>query len=336
MKAGITYDSKSAYLKNGFTKEEAAEFDSEETIEGIENALQNLGFTTERIGNIGDLTIALAAGYRWDIVFNIAEGVYGTGREAQVPALLDAYKIPYVFSDPLVLCLTLHKGMTKHVVRDCGIPTAPFKVVENIADIKKINLTYPLFIKPVAEGTGKGISGKSLIKNAKELAQWTEVLLEQFKQPVLVEEYLPGREFTVGIVGTGEQAKAVGLMEVHIIDKSEDAIYSLFNKENYETRVEYSVPEKAVAKLCYKVALDAWRALGCKDGGRVDLRMDKNGIPNFIEVNPLAGLNPLHSDLPILAYKAGMTYLDLMGKIMESATQRLNIQMPKLCHQKLR
>ncbi len=336
MKVGITFDSKSAYLKSGFTKEEAAEFDSEETIEGIESALQNLGFTTDRIGNIGELTQALAAGKRWDIVFNIAEGVYGTGREAQVPALLDAYKIPYVFSDPLVLCLTLHKGMTKHVVRDCGIPTAAFKVVENIGDIKKVNLTYPLFIKPVAEGTGKGISGKSLIKNPKELAQWAEVLLEQFKQPVLVEEYLPGREFTVGIVGTADFAKAIGIMEVHIIDKSEDAIYSLFNKENYETHVEYSVPEKAVTKLCYKVALDAWRALGCKDGGRVDLRLDKNGVPNFIEVNPLAGLNPLHSDLPILAYKAGMTYLDLMGRIMESATQRLNIKMPKLCHQKMR
>lgn len=336
MKAGITYDSKSAYLKNGFTKEEAAEFDSEETIEGIENALKRLGFTTERIGNIGELTLALAAGDRWDIVFNIAEGVYGTGREAQVPALLDAYKIPYVFSDPLVLCLTLHKGMTKHVVRDCGIPTAPFKVVENITDIKKINLNYPLFIKPIAEGTGKGISGKSLIKTQKELAQWTEVLLEQFKQPVLVEEYLPGREFTVGIVGTGDKAYAVGIMEVHIIDKSEDAIYSLFNKENYETHVDYSVPEKAVAKLCYKVALDSWRALGCKDGGRVDLRMDKNGVPNFIEVNPLAGLNPIHSDLPILSYKAGMTYLELMSKIMESATLRLNLQMPKPCLQKQR
>ncbi len=336
MKAGITYDSKKTYLQNGFTKEEVAEFDSDETIEGIENALQTLGFTTERIGNIGELTKALTAGNRWDIVFNIAEGVYGIGREAQVPALLDAYKIPYVFSDPLVLCLTLHKGITKHVVRDCGIPTAPFKVVETMTDLKKVNLNYPLFIKPVAEGTGKGISGKSLIKTQKELAQWTEVLLEQFKQPVLVEEYLPGREFTVGIIGTGEQACAIGIMEVHIVDKSEDAIYSLFNKENYETRVEYSLPEKGVSKLCYKVALDAWRALGCMDGGRVDLRMDKNGVPNFIEVNPLAGLNPIHSDLPILSYKAGITYLELIERIMKSATQRLNLQMPEPCLQKVR
>lgn len=336
MKAGITYDSKKTYLQNGFTKEEVAEFDSDETIEGIENALQTLGFTTERIGNIGELTKALTAGNRWDIVFNIAEGVYGIGREAQVPALLDAYKIPYVFSDPLVLCLTLHKGITKHVVRDCGIPTAPFKVVETMTDLKKVNLNYPLFIKPVAEGTGKGISGKSLIKTQKELAQWTEVLLEQFKQPVLVEEYLPGREFTVGIIGTGEQASAIGIMEVHIVDKSEDAIYSLFNKENYETRVEYSLPEKGVSKLCYKVALDAWRALGCMDGGRVDLRMDKNGVPNFIEVNPLAGLNPIHSDLPILSYKAGITYLELIERIMKSATQRLNLQMPEPCLQKVR
>lgn len=329
MTIGLTYDLKSTYLKNGFTKEEVAEFDSEETIVGFENVLGELGFNTERIGNIVELTQALVAGKRWDLVFNIAEGVYGIGREAQVPAILDAYKIPYVFSDPLVLSLTLHKGMTKHIIRDRGIPTAPFAVVETPSDIEKISLAYPLFIKPVAEGTGKGITGKSLVRTKEKFRDNTIELLEMFDQPVLVEEFLPGREFTVGIVGTGSYAHTVGIMEITITDKSAQSIYSLFVKENYHNRVEYTVPEPEVAQQCYKVALDAWNALGCRDGGRVDLRMDKHGVPNFIEVNPLAGLNLVYSDLPILAYKAGYTYTQLIKEIMESAAKRLHFNMPK-------
>jgi len=325
----LTYDLKSTYLKNGFTKEEVAEFDSEETIIGFEQSLSELGFNTERIGNIMKLTEALVIGKRWDLVFNIAEGVHGIGREAQVPAILDAYNIPYVFSDPLVLSLTLHKGMTKHIIRDRGIPTAPFVVIDSSDDLNNVSLTYPLFIKPVAEGTGKGITEKSLVKTADEFRANTIELLNKFGQPVLVEEFLPGREFTVGIVGTGNDAHPVGIMEISITDKSAGTIYSLFVKENYQNRVEYTVPDETITKQCYKVALDAWKALGCRDGGRVDLRMDNKGVPNFIEVNPLAGLNLVYSDLPILAYKAGYTYLQLIKEIMESAAKRLHFNMPK-------
>ena len=163
MLVGITYDLRDEYLKEGFTEEETAEFDKEETIEGIENALIKAGFKTERIGHVRNLAKLLVEGKKWDIVFNISEGMYGLAREAQVPCLLDAYNIPYVFSDGLVLALSLHKGLTKRVIRDAGLATPDFAIVETIGDVDDIKLKYPLFAKPVAEGTGKGISGLSYI-----------------------------------------------------------------------------------------------------------------------------------------------------------------------------
>lgn len=326
MNLGLTYDLKSTYLQQGFSHEEVAEFDSEETIAGIESTLIELGYYPERIGNIMELAHALTNGQRWDLVFNIAEGLYGIGREAQVPALLDAFRIPYVFSDPMVLSLTLHKAMAKHVILGHGIPTAAFVVAKNENDLEKISLEYPLFIKPVAEGTGKGISQKSLVYNPDQLAVHVMELLMKFKQPVLVEEYLPGREFTVGITGTGSEAKPCGIMEVIVFGKVEEQVYSLQNKEQYESRVAYLLPEKTITDSCYDVALRSWNALECRDGGRVDLRLDKNGVPNFIEVNPLAGLNPIHSDLPILCKMNGISYRDLIGMIMQSALKRSNNQ----------
>jgi D-alanine-D-alanine ligase len=319
---GLTYDLRDDYLKEGFTEEEVAEFDKPQTIEGLERALLSLGFQTERIGNIKELTKSLVSGKRWDIVFNICEGIYGIGREAQVPALLDAYQIPYIFSDPLVLTLTLHKGMTKHVVRDCNIPTADFYIVEKPEDAGKINMPFPLFAKPVAEGTGKGISSKSKINNKEELTEVCSFLLKQFKQPVLVETFLPGREFTIGIIGTGDKARVVGMMEVILGQNAESNCYSYFNKENYLDHIDYIGVAEIDAAKCAEVALNAWKCLNCRDGGRIDIRYDANEIPNFIEVNPLAGLNYIHSDLPILFYKTGGTFEQLIGMIMQSALER--------------
>jgi len=323
MLVGITYDLQADYIAEGFTAEEAAEFDKIETIDGIDKALQENGYQTERIGNVKSLIAKLSVGKRWDIVFNICEGVSGIGREAQVPALLDIYNIPYTFSDVMVLSLTLHKGITKRVIRDLGIPTPNFVVVENIEDLKHVNLPYPLFAKPVAEGTGKGIDPSSKIKNFDELTEACSDRLKRYKQPVLIETYLSGREFTVGIVGTGNDAYPIGIMEVNYRKNEQTSIYSYENKANYEQFIDYSVPEKEVTDQCYGVALKAWKGLMCRDGGRVDIRMDANGIPNFIEVNPLAGLNPIHSDLPILSRLAGISYQELIKIIMDSATKRL-------------
>ena len=322
MKIGMTYDLQEDYLARGFSEEETAEFDRADTIEAIDKTLNDLGYETDRIGNIQDLTARLAAGDRWDMVFNIAEGLMGFGREAQVPALLDAYNIPYTFSDPLVLALTLHKGMTKHVIRDLGIPTPGFFVVENGLDMERIDLPFPLFAKPVAEGTGKGINTASKIRNREELVSVCQQLMETFNQPVLVETFLPGREFTVGITGTGKTAKAIGVIEVVLKNDAEPDVYSYWNKKRYEKLVTYRLVKDPMAEKAKEVALTAWWGLGCRDGGRIDLRADANGMPNFLEVNPLAGLHPVISDLCIIADKVGMTYKDLIHAIMSSAIRR--------------
>ena len=324
MKIGITYDLRQDYLALGFSEEETAEFDQIGTIDAIDNTLTQLGHETERIGNIWSLTEKLAKGNRWDLVFNIAEGLYGMGREAQVPALLDAYKIPYTFSDPLVLSLTLQKAMTKRVLRDLGIATPDFVEINEVSEISNITLGYPLFAKPVAEGTGKGINASSKIKNRQELETVVKSLLAKYDQPVLVEAFLPGREFTVGIVGTGAKAKSVGIMEVILKANAEQDVYSYVNKENCEELIEYRKVDDELAQRTTAVALDAWKGIGCRDGGRVDLRTDENGIANVIEINPLAGIHPEHSDLPIICTLYGISYEELFQMILQSVSERMN------------
>ena len=323
MKIGITYDLREDYLIEGYSEEETAEFDRAETIEAIDQTLKELGYQTDRIGHLKSLTRRLAAGDRWDLVFNIAEGLRGFGREAQIPALLDAYDIPYTFSDPLVLALTLHKGMTKHVIRDMGIPTPDFAIIEKEDQITGICLSYPLFAKPVAEGTGKGITAASKINTEKELMEMCRMLLTVFKQPVLVETFLPGREFTVGIIGTGKDAIATDAMEVFLKAQAELEVYSYINKENCEELVEYRLVYDEEAQQVRETALSAWRGLGCRDAGRMDLRSDRSGRPNFMEVNPLAGLHPQHSDLPIIFSLMGKTFHQLIDRIMHSALKRV-------------
>jgi D-alanine-D-alanine ligase len=222
----------------------------------------------------------------------------------------------------LVLALTLHKGLTKQVIRDLHLPTPEFALVETEAEIAKISLPFPLFAKPVAEGTGKGITATSKIHSSTELYDVCHNLLLTYTQPVLVETFLPGREFTVGIVGTGGQARTLGTLEVLLHDDAEHDVYSYVNKEYCEELVEYRLVNDTLAKQAEEVALAAWKGLGCRDAGRIDLRTDRNGIPHFIEVNPLAGLHPEHSDLPILCSLIEMSYHELIDIIMRSALQR--------------
>ena len=326
MNIGLTYDLRQDYLDMGYSEEETAEFDKESTVEGIEKALSFLGHKTQRIGHIKNLVNALAVNKTWDMVFNITEGLFGLAREAQVPALLDAYEIPYVFSDAFTLAVTLDKGLTKTIVRNLGIPTADYFVLKSMDKIDKVNLTYPLFAKPVAEGTGKGINTNSKITDKKQLTKVCENLLKEYKQPVLIETFLSGNEFTVGITGTGEDAKVVAVMEIILGEKAEAEIYSYSNKDNYEDRVSYKLACEENAKKCEEVALAVWKNLGCRDGGRVDVRMDAKGIVNFIEVNPLAGLNYLTSDLPIMCGLKNIPFNDLIKDIMESATKRYYVR----------
>ena len=325
MLIGLTYDLQQDYLDDGYSEEETAEFDSIVTSDSLEDVLRAMGHEVDRIGRASNLMERLSRGDRWDLVFNICEGLHGMGRESLVPALLDAFEIPYTFSDPLVCAMTLHKGMAKRIVRDLGLPTPDFAVVSTDAAIAKVNLKFPLFAKPVAEGTSKGVTKDSKCDTPAQLARTCRALLEQFRQPVLVERYLPGREMTVGILGTGERARALGAMEVHLLkDKgAEGEGYSYANKHDWVGKLHYVIVKGPIADEAHALALKVWRGLGCRDGGRVDLRADESGRLNFIEVNPLAGLHPQISDLSILNNLAGFKYPDLIGAIVDSAMERV-------------
>lgn len=329
MKIGLSYNLRSDYLARGFGEEETAEFDSPETVEGIESALKSLGYSTERIGGIERLVPMLCKGKRWDMVFNIAEGMNGIGREAQIPGLLDGYRIPYTFSDPMVLSLSLHKAMTKRVVRDLGLNTPDFAVISSMDDVGKVHIPFPLFAKPLAEGTSKGVYGDSIIQTRDQLWAACWDLLEKFNQPVLVEAFLPGREFTVGLIGSGAETRVLGVMEVVLGKDAEAGVYSYINKAEYEERVSYRLADDADARASAELALAAWRGLECRDAGRVDVRLDEQGKAGFIEVNPLPGLNPHHSDLPILCRLKGVAYETLIGRIMASALSRAGLEPPK-------
>jgi D-alanine-D-alanine ligase len=254
------------------------------------------------------------------MVFNIAEGLYGDGRESVVPAILDQYKIPYVFSGPVIMGLSLNKHLAKLVVAAAGVPVSPGYLMTELKDIDKCNLKYPLFVKPVSEGTGKGITEKSLVNSLVELKKMVEWILTEFRQPALVEEYLPGREFTVGVVGYGEEATAIGGMEVICAN---NLPYSVEVKENYLDYCKYKPLDPDIIDECKSVALRAWKALDAVDAGRIDLKADRNGKICFIEANPLAGLNPVHSDLPILSRMYGIEYQTLMEMIMKAAVKRI-------------
>ncbi len=323
MRIGVTYDLRSDYLAMGYGAEETAEFDSPITIDAICEALTSLGYEPVRIGHIRNLVARLAAGERWDGVFNICEGLKGLAREAQVPALLEAYDIPYVFSDPLTLSLSLDKAMAKRVVRSAGVPTADFALIETRGDLRKLDLPFPLFAKPVAEGSGKGVDERSMVSNRDELDQVVSDLFHRFHQPVLVETFLPGREFTVGITGTGADASVLGVSEIRPKPNFVGHGYGYANKETgWEDKVDIVLADGANARAAGKVALAAWRALRCRDGGRIDIRCDGAGRPHFIEVNPLAGLRPNYSDLCAIADMKGVSYRDLIGRIMVSFSKR--------------
>lgn len=319
MQIGLTYDLKSYYLARGFSREQVAELDCEETIDAIASALEKHGHDVERIGCLEQLMQALLQGKRWDLVFNIAEGLHGMAREAQIPGLLDAYQIPHPFSSTEVLAVALDKSLTNAVMKSYQVPVADFRVVRQEQDIDKVALPFPLFVKPVAEGTSKGITDRSVIHNRQELAARCLELLDEFHQPVLVETYLSGREFTVGMLGSGEEAQVLGVMEVRLHGVADTQGYTFENKQKYEDRVSYHLAdEPEVARL----ALKAWSALNCLDAGRVDIRMNAAGNPVFLEVNPLAGLNPSYSDLCILCKLIDLPYDELIHSIVQSCMKR--------------
>ncbi|MBF0144369.1 MAG: ATP-grasp domain-containing protein [Magnetococcales bacterium] len=325
MRIGFVYDLRDDYLGEGFSPEAVVEFDTEATIGAIAACLTGMGHEVDRIGRGHRLAARLLAGERWDLVFSIAEGVSGRSREAQVPALLEMFDQPYLFSDPLTMALTLDKAVCKRVVRDAGVPTPPFAVLSHPDEAAGLELGFPVFVKPLSEGTGKGCDLLSLVEGAGALRKVVLEKWERYRQPLLVESFLPGREFTVGVVGNGARAEVIAVMEILLNDMADPLVYSMDNKEMCESRVIYRLIEGPLAETLAARALLAHQVLGCRDTSRVDFRCDEAGDPQFLEVNPLPGLHPSHSDLPILAALAGLPYEGLMAKILEAGVERLGL-----------
>jgi D-alanine-D-alanine ligase len=215
--------------------------------------------------------------------------------------------------------------MTKRVIRDAGIPTCDFALVERETDAAAIRFEPPYFVKPVAEGTSKGITSRSIVNDRARLWPLCADLIGEYAQPVIVEEFLPGREFTIGVIGTGPDAEVVGTLEMGLRPGAESGVYSYVNKEQCEELVDYILARSdadPAVREAERIALDCWRVIGCCDAGRIDLRCDAMGKAQFIEANPLAGLHPTHSDLPILCSKLGIPYVKLIDRILRSALAR--------------
>jgi D-alanine-D-alanine ligase len=322
MHIGFVYDLRDEYLAAGFSEEQVVEFDTPATVDAIARGLESNGHEIERVGHGRKLAQRLAAGDRFDLVFSIAEGIRGRSREAQVPALCELFDQPYVFSDTLTMAVALDKAVAKRLVRDAGVPTAPFLVLETGREDLSGWRHYPAFVKPIAEGTGKGCELASKVESKSALLNAARALIHRFRQPALVESFLPGREFTIGVLGNGAMARVIGVMEITLNPEADQGVYSMRNKEDCERLVTYAKADDAEAWLAAERALQAYKVLGCLDTCRLDFRTDALGQPVFIEANPIAGLHPTHSDLPMLATMHGMTYSELLGGIVDAAATR--------------
>jgi len=328
LKVGITYN-----LKKDFSRQKnqpidlLEEFDAEETIDAIRDVLRSDGHEVIKLGGDTGLIDRLRQ-TSIDIVFNIAEGFQGRNREAHIPALLEFLGIPYTGSDPLTLSLTLDKSMAKRVVMSGGIPTPRFKKVRRMEDLRDLELSYPLFVKLCDEGSSKGVRLDSKILDQRSLVEKTRWLLENYGPPIMVEEFVSGPEFTVGVLGN-EKPSVLGVMQIEIKGISPDeAIYSVEIKREWEKKVVYHCPppiDDSLLKRVEEVALQSYRVLDCRDVSRVDIRVGKDGIPYFLEINPLPGLSPVYGDLPIMASRMGWSYDQLVRTIFHYAVTRYGL-----------
>ncbi|WP_437510155.1 D-alanine--D-alanine ligase family protein [Sorangium sp. So ce1099] len=307
---------------SGAVYDSEAEFDSPRTIQAIASAIESYGHTVVPLEATPDLPRALtAAGV--DVVFNIAEGLRGRGREAQVPALCELLGIPYSGSDATTLSLALDKGLTKQILRAAGIETAEWQVVTTGREKLK-PFRYPVIVKPNAEGTSKGITSASVVKDEAAARAAAKQLVDRYHQPALIEEYITGREFTVGLLGE-RRPKVLPPMEVVFVDPPTYPVYGYEEKQTDTPRVRFECPAQLTPselRRVEKVVRDTFAALACRDVARVDLRMTKDGRVYVIEINPLPGLTPDFSDLCVIAKVAGMDYRSLIGEIMAGCLKR--------------
>jgi D-alanine-D-alanine ligase len=275
---------------------------------------------------------------RPDIVFNIAEGMYGVSREAQIPAICEMLQIPYTGSDPLTLAECLDKSRAKEILSYYNIPTPRFQVVTKASEVDGIQLQFPVIVKPLHEGSSKGIFNSSFVSNRFELIRQITHVIENYHEPALVEEYLPGREFTVAMLGNGTDVKVLPIVEIKFdsLPDGVNPIYSYEAKWIWDRSDDpldiFDCPAKIPLQLyteIEKLCRDAYAILRCRDWSRIDVRLDASGKPHIIELNPLPGILPNIEDnscFPKAARAAGMTYNQLMQTVLALAAQRYSIK----------
>jgi D-alanine-D-alanine ligase len=327
MNVGITFNLKqSGPIDPSLPDDLQEEFDSPHTIDAIAQALRGLGHTVRLLGDGREFLEKVLADPP-DFVFNFAEGTgVSRSREARVPAVLEMLGIPFTGSDPLTMALTLDKDAAKTVVAAAGVVVPggyALMATESLADVPPGRLIFPLVAKPAWEGSSKGIRDKCLVNSPGQLAAVVDDLRRDHRQTVLLEEFIAGDELTVGIYGN-ERPQVLGILRVVPRRPSAQFLYSLEVKRDYKNLVDYEVPARLAPSATAAVecaALAAYRALGCRDVARVDFRL-RAGVPYFLEVNPLPGLNPIDSDLVHLARGVGWTYERLIRTIFEAAVKR--------------
>jgi len=324
---GIAFELRSAFALPADAPADALEeYDTMSTIDGLADAIRSLGHHPRLLGGGRALVEAMLTRPP-DLVFNNAEGWGTRSREAQVPALCEMLGVPYSHSDPLTMGLTLDKPLAKRVVDAGGVRTAPFVVVDSLDQVAAIDLEWPLFVKPAAEGSSMGVRVTSRVADRDALLVEVQRCLSAYRQPVLVERYLPGIEVTVGVRGSGDRARVLGSMEIAPASgTAADFVYGLESKHEYQQLVHYYAPphHPAPAQVAdaEATALAAYRALGCRDVARVDVRFDEDDHANFIEVNPLPGLNPVTGDLVVMTKLLGRRYEDLIAAIVDETLVR--------------
>jgi D-alanine-D-alanine ligase len=320
-------------------RDEFAEWDSPTTIAAVESALSKLGKVVRLEAN-QDFPERLRQ-TKPNIVFNIAEGFYGVNREAHVPAICEFYGIPYSGSDPFTLSLCLDKARAKETLAFHGIPTPRFAVVRKVEELRLFaeRLSLPLFVKPLHEGSSKGITDRNLCVNSSQLRAQTKLLLKNYDQPVLVEEYLSGKEFTCAVLGNGDDATVMPIVAMNFETLPDGAlpIYSFDAKfvwDRPENPLDiFQCPARITTALqasIERVTLDAYRVLGCRDWARIDVRLDDAGVPNVLEVNPLPGILPDPADnscLPKAARAAGIGYDELIQSCLKYAAARQGVKL---------
>ena len=319
---GMTYDLKTEYVfKEGDPKDANAEFDHPDTVGILAESIEAAGHKVLRIGNALQLIQQLDT-LKADLVFNIAEGNRGRSREAQVPVLLEMQGIRFAGSDGLTLALTLDKVMTKKVFIAEGIPTPQYFEIFDPADPLPSNLSFPLIVKPRYEGSSKGLNEKSLVRTPADLKEQAAWLIETYKQPALVEQFIRGNEFTVALIGN-DPPEALPVVRIEIDGKQElgDLYYSF---SRIAQGAKYGVPAGIDAGLDRKLkelAIRAFRAVDAKDFGRVDFRVDEAGNPYVLEINPLPSFST-EDVFGILAGYLGMTYGDMIRRLLKTALLR--------------